>query len=867
MSLLAGERLGPYEILGLIGSGGMGEVYRARDTRLAREVAIKVSDAQFTERFSREAQLIASLNHPNICTLFDVGPNYLVMELVEGPTLADRQGPMPLDDAIPLALQIAQAVEAAHEKGIIHRDLKPANIKLTAEGKVKVLDFGLAKAMDRETLSGIDPATSPTLIAATQTGVILGTAAYMAPEQARGHVVDRRADIWSFGVVLWEMLTGRRMFDGETFSDTLAAVLRKDIDFDAAPTSMRPLLSRCLERDRKLRLQAIGEARIALTNPQKIVATRKASRLPWVITAAVAVVTAVVLATALWRSARPVERPLISFRVDLEVEPAPDTAGANAILSPDGRRLVFRDSRGRLWSRRLDHIKAVLLPGTEGANIPFFSPDGRWVGFGQAGKMKKISVEGGSPISLCDVGQFRGASWGDDGNIIAALNTTTPLVRVSSSGGTPTPVTQLDEERKERSHRWPSLLPGGKAVLFTVITNQYDDATIEMQRLDGGGRKILHHGGSFARYIPDNSDSSGSANGYLLYVNRGTVFALPFNLARLEVTARPTPILEGVEGATGAAQFDFSRDGKLVYRSGDFANERTIQWLDASGKTAPLLVKPGGYLVPRLSPDGQRLAMSKESNIWIYDWQRDVMTHLTFGSNDFHPEWSPDGRYIVFGTDLGIFYIRADGSGKAQRLIEGKNLQPLSFRSDGKRLAFSVGGATWTSPIDELSDGLRAGKPEQFLTTPFLGGNAAFSPNGKWMAYGSNESGITEVYVRAFPDTGGKWQISNGGGTMPRWSRNGTELFFRTMSEPRIMVSTYKTQGNAFVPNKPRVWSEKRFAGTGPVHNFDIAPDGKRFVVLMGPEQSGDLKPDTHVMILLNFFDEVKRRVAAGEAR
>jgi serine/threonine protein kinase/Tol biopolymer transport system component len=860
-----GDKLGPYEILALIGEGGMGQVYRARDTRLNREVAIKVSAAQFSDRFSREASVVASLNHPNICTLHDVGPNFLVMELVEGPSLQDRmaQGPMSLDDTVSVAMQIAEALEAAHDKSIIHRDLKPANIKFTSEGKVKVLDFGLAKALDEDTSHASlanSPTLAPTRVAATQAGYILGTAGYMAPEQARGHAADRRADIWSFGVVLWEMVTGRRMFDGETVGDTLALVLTQSPEIDAAPPQLRALLRRCLERDRKKRLQAIGEARIALENPQPTQPAEqtkptKASRLPWAIAACLAAISLITLGT-LWMKTRPTPQPLTSFDVDLGVElPATYMAGSGIILSPDGRRMVYMDAGRRLWTRRLDQDKGTLLNGTEDSQGPFFSPDGRWIGFFSAGKLRKILVEGGSPISLCDAvpGSTRGGTWGENGTIIAALGDTRALSRIAASGGTPEPITKLDAVKKEQTHRFPHFLPGGKALLFVASegSNQFDEATIEVQTLADGARKTLVQGGTFPRY---------HASGYLLYTNKQTLFAAPFDVNRLQLTGTATPVLDGVHYTPniGYSQFDISRDGTLAYRKGVGSDGRTFEWFDASGRSTPLLPKPARYGSFRFSPDGTRLALSLEGAIWIYELARETMTRVTFTGSADSPVWTPDGKYIVF-RHQGIWSIRADGGSKEQPLLQLAASMPMSFTPDGKTLSYTVQPNLWGVPIEEVSGRLRAGTPRQLANAPGIS-SAMFSPDGKWVAYSSFETGRAEVFVRASNGEGAKWQVSNAGGVGPRWSPDGRELYWRG-EDQRIIAASYSRQGETIQMSKPRFWSEQRLPGSlASVALLDLHPDGKRFAVVQPPDQS---KPPTTVTFLLHFAEELQRKLAS----
>jgi Tol biopolymer transport system component len=893
MALAAGTKLGSYEVAAQIGAGGMGEVYQAHDTKLGRDVAIKVlpeafaHDPERLSRFQREAKMLAALNHPNIATIYGLeqssGTNYLVMEMVAGENLAERvkrEGAVPIDEALTIAKQIAEALEAAHEKGIIHRDLKPANVKLTPEGKVKVLDFGLAKAFAGDA-STESMSNSPTLShAATMQGVILGTAAYMSPEQARGKTVDKRTDIWAFGCVLYELLTGKPAFHGEDTTEILAAVVKSEPDWTTLPAKVPPairiLLSRCLRKDRRQRISDATDARIeiedAIAAPKDSgvaqAAPASTSKLPWAIAAGLAVI-AVVMSWVAWRATRPVEqalRPLLRMDVDLGADVSFEgrIAGVDEIISPDGTRIVYL-SQGRLFTRRLDQPNATELAGTQGAVEPFFSPDGQWVAFALQGKLQKISVEGGSAIALCDATGVLGGSWGEDCNIIAALSTNGGLFRIPSAGGPPTPVTDL--QSGENTHRWPQVLPGDKAVLFTASASPtvFDGANIEVMSLIDHRRKTLVRGGTFGRYSP---------SGHLVYVNRDTLFAVPFDVDRLEVHGTPVPVLDqvGYNPASGWAQLDFSQNGTLIYRSGGAGGGLlAVAWLDGAGKAQPLLAKPGNYRRPSMSPDGQRLALDvtegSGTDIWLYDWQRDTMTRLTFTGGAQFPVWSPDGRYIVFLTEAGMSVIRSDGSGKPQPLTQSKNAQfPFSFMPDGKRLAFfEVGSGTssdlWTVPLESDSAGLRAGKPEVFLQTPADERTPSFSPDGRWIAYRSDESGTTQIYVRAFPDKGGKWQISNSGGADPMWSRNGHDLFFETLDQ-HIMVAAYTVKGDSFVADKPRVWSEKQLGGSALVKNADLAPDGKRIVAIMPVDTAEAQKARNHVIFLENFFDEVRRRTA-----
>jgi serine/threonine-protein kinase len=857
-----GAQLGPYKIEARIGAGGMGEVYRALDTRLKRTVAIKVAKENFGERFEREARAIAALNHPNICTLYDVGPNYLVMELIEGKPL---KGPLPLDQALQYAAQICDALDAAHRKAITHRDLKPGNILVTKQG-IKLLDFGLARMAPG--------ANDPTL---TRPGFVMGTPAYMAPEQREGKPGDARSDIYAFGCVLYEMLTGKR-----------AAQERTPVE----PAALEGVLGTCLAKDPEDRWQSARDLKRALKLVGQAHGLSRTGhgpvpqRWPWIVAAALAIVAAAALGVLLWRAPRPVDRPLMRFSADLGPE-AVEGPGITAAISPDGTRLAFvaRSPGGKqqLATRLLDQANLTLLPGTENAADPFFSPDGQWIGFFADGKMKKISAQGGAAVTLSDVPNARGASWGEDGSIIVTLRALAGggLSLVPEAGGTPQALTKPGE-KGEASHRWPQILPGGQAVLFSGNTSlgDFDNANIEVLSLKTSQWKTVQHGGYFGRYLP---------SGHLVYLHQGTLFAVRFDLDRLEVRGTPAPVLADVAGNAeqGGGQYDVARNGTLVYLSGKSSSVASwpVAWMDSTGKTTPLLAAPGNYLNPRFSPDGKRLVLNVGSvggnEIQVYDWQRDTMTRLTFTKANYFPIWTPDGKHIAFESQsLGansIRWIRADGAGEAQLLLESKNdPRPYSVSPDGNRLAFAeravdTGWDLWTLPLD-VSDPehSKPGKPELFLRTPFDEEEPAFSPDDRWIAYTSNESGRFEVYVRPFPggvpSGSGKWQISTGGGLRPIWSRDGRELFYESPDD-HIMVAAYTTQADSFAADKPRLWSDTQILkpAAGSAWNLALSPDGKRFAVLPRPDATGERKGSVHVTVLLNFFDELRRRIPAGK--
>ena len=908
---MIGQNLSHYKITGKLGEGGMGEVWRGEDTNLGREVAIKVlpeafaQDADRMARFEREARVLAALDHPHIASIYGLeeadGRRFLVMQLAEGEDLKDllSRGQLPPQQAAKIALQIAEALEAAHDKGIIHRDLKPANVKISADGQVKVLDFGLAKALDAGDPSSSDSGSlslSPTLTAQmTEVGVLLGTAAYMSPEQARGQAADRRADVWAFGVVLMEMLTGKTVYAGDTVSDTLAGVLAREPEWEELPADtpkvLRELLDRCLQKDSKERLQAIGEARIGiqkyLANPveveEEVTAVEAPVQpgwkrlLPWAVAAVLGIA---LLGALLWPggSAPPAPNPVTRVEVAVSDAPLWVALGEATVLSPDGKHLAYVVGQGdstELYLRSLDQLEGTQLAAGSGGGgtapyHPFFSPDSQWLGFVTPGELKKLPVTGGTPITLCEVGRSRGSSWGDDGTIVYAPNPNTGLFRVSATGGDPAPLTTLDEAKEESSHRWPQVLPGSKAALFTSVVAQaesFDDASIELVYLDSGERKVLHSGGHFGRYVP---------SGHLVYANSGTLFAIPFDLDKLEVTGSPSPLVQGVAiNSEGGAQFSVSDLGTLAFIGGEFSvPEYPILSVSHQGATTTLWQQPGTYTSPAVSPDGTSLALSilRDDNwdVWVYDLERGVPTRLTFHEGyDGDQVWSPDGEYLVFNSDRGgrdgIFRKRADGSGEAEFIaeLEEGSLFPSSWSSDGKFLigeASTSGNDIWALSLEEGAE------LEMFLATEFGEISPAFSPDGRWIAYTSDESGTDEVYVRPFPAAGGKWQVSDEGGGNPLWSPDGRELYYRTNTG--MMVVSVETEGGTFRAGKPSQLFEGRFRGgvTGMAvsgfrfQDYDVLPSGEGFVMF---PQSTEEGKGAHLVMVFNWLEEVQRAFAA----
>jgi len=900
---MIGTKLAHYEITSHLGTGGMGEVYQATDSKLRRSVAIKLLPAAFASdpdrlsRFRREAQLLASLNHPNIAHIYGLEESgdtrCIVMELIEGETLQARlkKGPIPVDEALVIARQILEALEAAHEKGVIHRDLKPGNVMLTSDGRAKVLDFGLAKAYDANPANAT-LSNSPTMasMAATNAGVILGTAAYMSPEQAKGKEVDRRTDIFAFGAVLYEMLTGYPAFEGEDVAEILGTVLKLDPDWTRLSENVRPrvreILKVCLQKDVKKRRQTATDVRIdlehAVTEPVATTATAvpaRRSQLGWVVAGVLATIVVAIVVWSRWSVGPVVDRQLVRLSVDLGPE-AVRGSGVSVILSPDGTRIAFvgRADGGlsQLYTRRLDQPGPTRLAGTDSiVQLPFFSPDGKWIGFLQNGKIKKISVDGGSPVLLGDAPSSTaltgfGGSWGDDNNII--LGSVNGLLRMAAEGGTAQPLKKWAGSEAP-TQLYPHVLPGAKAVLFNTLpqADRMDNADIEVWRLDTNQAKLLIHGGYWPQYLPTSAEA-----GHVIFMRDGTLFAVGFDPGRLELLGTPVPLVDNVAanaaiGQDSGGQFAFSATGTLVYLSGHAENSTyPLLWLDSAGKSTPLVGQPGLYSAPRISPDGKRVAYiaasSKGSDVWVYDFDHGTPTQVTFlGVANRELAWAKDSKHLVYTADNALWWIRADGSGQRQPLVEKLvNPRPSSFSPDG-RLALSVNSRSlpdiWTLPIDLTDlDHPRPGKAQAFLDEPtIVEVDAAFSPDGKFIAYSSSESGGAEVFVRPFPGPGGKWRASMAGGKFPAWSAATHELFFLG-GDDRIMSATYSIQGDVFSAGTPHAWSPTPVLRTGVLQNFDVSPDGKRVAILPRPiaEVSGG---SLHATFLLNFFDDVRRRV------
>ncbi len=883
---LVGQSLGHYTVLSLLGEGGMGVVYRALDSNLHRAVALKLlpdafaADPERLARFQREARVLGSLNHPNIASIYGLeqreGVRFLVLELVEGQTLAerivagatDRSHPqdditpagMPCGEALELARQIAEGLEAAHEKGIIHRDLKPANIKITPEGKVKILDFGLAKALQEDLPAADGISKSPTITEQmSKPGVILGTAAYMSPEQARGRGVDRRTDIWAFGCVLFEMLSGRRPFQGEDTSDTLAAVMKGEPDWKAlpgdTPAAVERLLRRCLIKDPKSRLRDIGDARIEMEAafqgvPAPVTMTSTNRRFPVWMGAAAGLLLGAVLAFPLFRYLQAPGTASI-VRSQIPLDPAKFFGAGRDYLrpsrtalaiTPDGQSLVFSatiDKEPQLFLRRLDRWEAAPIAGTEKGIDPFLSPDGQWVGFWVGRQLRKVSIHGGTPVDLCEIaGRAFGASWGAKDRIV--LSSYKDLVLVPADGGKFESILAVDSSQGEFTFALPHLLPGGEALLFNTQVSplRWDNPRLELLDLRSRQRRVLLEEGADARYVD---------SGHLLFVRQGTLHAVPFDLSRLAISGAPVPLIPDIMQAIGTphaglntfgAQYAVSSSGTLAYVLGGPypENDNWLLWIDAQGVTQPVLPAGGPYFAPRLSPDGKKVVygtLARNSDVAVIDVLRGVSMPLTFGEANVFPIWTPDGKRVTFSrTDRSgrsrILWVPADSHGEAETLVDiGKPVFASSWSPDGEQLAYSV--LAPVSMVDIWVLRLKDKVSEPFLNSRFYERHPEFSPDGRWLAYDTNESGQYEVFVLSYPDRRHKTQISNGGGSAPCWKRDGRQLFFLD-SKFRLMVVDV-SPGPLF--STPRVFLD--YYGFNPsaepVRGYDLHPDGNRILV------------------------------------
>jgi eukaryotic-like serine/threonine-protein kinase len=892
---MIGETLAHFKITDKLGEGGMGEVYRAEDSKLGREVALKIlpeavaGDPERLARFQREAKVLAALNHPHIAGIHQVeeanGLHFLVMELAEGETLQERiaRGPIPLNDALPMALQIADALEAAHEQGIVHRDLKPANIKVTPQGQIKVLDFGLAKALEEDRSSG-DIMNSPTLTAAaTQAGIILGTAAYMSPEQAAGQLADRRADIWSFGVVLAEMLSGRQQFTGETVSHVLAAVLQSNPDLKSlpgeTPAPILDLIEHCLRKRPKQRLQAIGDARVLIEDyladpesfrrlgvtPEKEVSAQPAiwRWLPWAVAAA-AILGATVI--ALWPESPTPPPPATRAYI-----PAPPGGEFNlgsdypapVSVSPDGRTLAFgirgEDDVERLWIRDLDDLDARPLTGTEGALYPFWSPDSRHIGFFAGGKLKKIEATGGPAMALCEAPNGKGGTWNSAGTIVFAPSHNTPLHKVSAAGGESVALTQFDSALGEDSHRHPRFLPDGDHFVFVA-------------RAGGGGAgsnsrvKIGSLEGEVSELMPATSNVEYAA-GHLLYVFDQTLMARPFDAETRELTGDAFPLAENIYVDLGAVlgSFSVSDQGTLAYQTGSPRESvrASLQWRSRSGEILSEVGAPDSYIEVQLSPVGSQAIVAKadfesgNTDLWLVDLDRELQTRFTFETGaDYFVAWSPDGETIAFSSNRSgsfeLYSKSVTGGGQEQLLREGEGTSyPSSWSPDGRYLVYqsNVGGGEDMFAWDVEG----GGEPIPLQPTKFNDTVPMVSPDGNWLAWAGDDSGRWEIYVTPFPEGGRKWQISDGG-DWPRWRSDGKEIFYLT-AEGKLMATQVDGSGDTF-----KVGATQELFELGPYNDgfdYDVTADGQRFLIVKQAEQK-EHQNQQPMTLVLNWQNDLR---------
>jgi Tol biopolymer transport system component/predicted Ser/Thr protein kinase len=888
MAILPGRRLGPYEILSAIGAGGMGEVYKARDTRLDRIVAIKVlpahlaDRAELRERFEREAKTIASLNHPHICTLYDTGHqdgiDFLVMEYLEGETLAQRlvKGSLPLEQVLQYAIEIADALDKAHRKGVTHRDLKPGNIMLTKSG-TKLLDFGLAK-LKQEIAPAIPDSQLPTMKSAiTGEGTILGTLQYMAPEQVEAKEVDARTDIFAFGAVVYEMATGKKAFEGKTSASVMAKILEAEPPSMVSLQPMTPpaldrVVKKCLAKEPEKRWQVASDlcdelkwivessGQTAAISPAVSAHKNRRKTLAWV---AAGVVACAIVGIAAWMlkpaPLRPVTRFAMSLPNGLRL-----LGGQPIAISPDGKLLVYAAGEStaatQLYVRAMDGLEARPIPGTEGALNPCFSPDGQWVAFSAGGKLKKVLLSGGAPVSLADftTGGVAGfsISWSSQGTI-AFARPSGPLQQIPDGGGNPQPLTHL--EKGEYVHIWPGFLPSGKGVLFVAFQSASQagytgNSKVAAQSLGTGERRDLLPGAATPSYAP---------TGHLVYVQGGNLMAAPFDPKRFALTGAGVPVIEGVL----AGQYSFSNTGSLIYVPGSVQTRQLkLVWVDRKGTEQPVAAPAHNYVLPKVSPDGKRVAVGIEeadNQIWLYDLSRDTLTRLTFeGTNNVDPIWTPDGKRIAFkGAEFRLFWEPADGSGPAEELTKSElssNNVPGSFSPDGQVLVFMERNPN--TDFDLYTLPLKDSKPQPFVRTPSNETAPRFSPDGHFIAYASSESGRFEIYVRPYPGPGGKWQISTEGGGEPVWNPKGRELFYRSGNK---MMAVDVTTQPTFSAGKPKMLFEGPYVPTPrSFPDYDVSPDGQRFLMLKANEQA---QAPAQINVVLNWFEELKQKVPVGK--
>jgi serine/threonine protein kinase len=901
---MIGTTLSHYRIINNLGAGGMGVVYRAEDSNLDRQVAIKVlpdifsGDPERLARFEREAKLLASLNHPNIATIYGLeqadGKRFLAMELVEGETLAQQieRGPLPVDEALEVCRQIAEGLEAAHEKGIIHRDLKPANVKITPEGKVKILDFGLAKAFQGEGPAA-DASKSPTLTdQMTRPGVILGTAAYMAPEQAKGRAVDKRADIWAFGCVLYECMTGKRPFHGDTVTETLASILKGEPDWKALPEgiswNLTVLLRRCLQKDPKERFHDIADVRIEIKEPMPLPTQAVPLHLRfsflWLTASSAAMLLAGIL---IGRLLNEIPAPGSLFQTTIKVEPGlcldgfPYTESRQRpsrtamAISGDGKFAVYSaveenagpESKARLFFRKMDQLVAKPIPGTDGGINPFLSPDDRSIGFWADGKLKRVLVEGSIPVTLCKDSVPFGANWGPDNSIVFVDGQRSGISRVSADGGHPETLTTPDPKREEISHRLPFILPNGRAVLFTVMRHVWDSTPwLALFRMDTGKYNVLLEDAADARYL---------STGHIVFLRQGTLMAVEFNLNKLELVGKPFPLVENVmqEFAnhavynTGSGQFSISKTGALLYAAGGVLEgpKNSLVWVDQEGDEQPVTDKRLPYFAPRLSPDGLKIAYSTFSpRLWVYDLVKGTNSWLTNEGMAAFPIWTIDGKQVLFSWlksgNPNLFLQPYDRSLPMKRLTTNENPQYLGSCFSNENSAVFTGMNRDTG-YDIVTIDLVSGRTTPFLNSRYNELWPDLSPNGRWIAYVSDELGRNEVYVRPFQGSGAAAQISSEGGVEPSWARDGKKIFYRWQDQ--MWAVDVRAEKDFSFSNRHVLFERKGFQFGTPSRDYDLSLNSQQFLMVKLDQRKPT--PVTEMILVQNWFEELKRLDPTGK--
>ena len=908
---MIGKTISHYRVIEKLGQGGMGEVFLAHDLSLDRKVALKflpdiyLGDRERLVRFEREARLLASLNHPNIAAVYGFeqadGKRFLVMELVEGETLAHRiaKGPMPVADALEVCRQIAEGLEAAHEKGIIHRDLKPDNVKVTPEGKVKTLDFGIARAFHDHT-SESDGRDATTVTAGmTGPGVLLGTAGYMSPEQVMGKPADKRADIWAFGCSLYECLSGKRAFEGETVTESLASILKGEVDWEilpaAIPLKVKDLLKRCLQKDPRERLHDIADARIEIAEALRLptvpgaISVRRPIGARFLAAVFLALIVGAAAAALVTWKLRPMPTlPVVRSLLRIEAGHWLDgrrwatgrpTQTAMAVAN-DGGFIVYsaivenpgQQAKPQIYLRRMDRMDATPVGGTEGGISPFLSPDDRWIGFWEGGKLKRVSVAGGVPATVCDAALLFGAHWAPDNTIVFCSGVSLGLSRVSAEGGRPEVLTVPDKAKEEDNHRLPHCLPDGRGVLFTVMRHWFDlQPRLALLDLETGKWRVL---------IEDAADGRYVRTGHLVFLRQGMLMGIAFDLDRLEVKGQAVPAVANVMQAlnitgfganTAAGQYGVSDSGWLVHVPGGILpdSENSLVRVDQKGDVQPVADFTDPFFSPRFSPDGQRIAYctyGRENHVSIYDINRGTASRLTRDGLANWVAWTPDGKRLVFAWNKSgqsnLYWQPADGSSPMERLTTSENGHfPGSFTHDGSTLAFVE--TRLETGRDILLLDIKSRRVTPFLNSKAAEGWPEISPDGRWLAYASNENepARTEVWVRSFPDLGGRWQISKGGGSQPIWSRDGRKLFY--WQADQVWVVDIRTEGG-FSTDKPRLVFEQRGIGGGaPLRNWDLWPDGQGFLMVKLAEDRP--QPVTEMILVQNWLEELKRLVDIGK--